>query len=168
LIIPVPNGCGFTLHNRGLNFSLDAGHPNVLAGGKRPYHTIIPGLMTDAGTGEFAAVFGCMGSFMQPQGHVQIISNIVDWGMNAQEALDAPRLRIRGKFARVEGEDDDELVLEKGALGAAPGLMERHHTVVDGAGVFFGRGQVITRDPKSMVLCAGSDCRADGIALGLV
>jgi gamma-glutamyltranspeptidase / glutathione hydrolase len=168
LIIAVPRGCGFTLHNRGLNFSLDANHPNVFAGGKHPYHTIIPGLMTDVHTKKLVAVFGCMGSFMQPQGHVQIVSNLVDWNMNAQEALDAPRFRIRGTFAWADGEEREEIVLEEGAWDAAPGLADRYHTVVHGEGVFFGRGQVITVDQATGVVCAGSDGRADGNALSLV
>lgn len=164
----VPDGCGFTLHSRGLNFRLDdPEHPNAFAGGKRPYHTIIPGMLTDAKSGSLRAAFGCMGSFMQPQGHVQLVSNLVDWGMNAQEALDAPRLRVQGRFAAAEGEIRDEIVVEHAARQAEAGLRRRGHVVLPTGSAFFGRGQIITRDHTNGVLCAGTDGRADGIALCL-
>ncbi len=159
----VPRGWGFSLQNRGHNFSLDAAHPNALGPGKRPYHTIIPAMATHAASGDLYASFGVMGGFMQPQGHMQVFSALVDDGLDPQDALDRPRFCI---------EPDDRLggvSLEDGIpLPVMARLAELGHPVTPVSGLgrgLFGRGQIITRDPQSGVLCAGSDPRADGCAL---
>src|SRR6185295_18354767 len=85
-------GMGFLLHNRGALFTLEAGHPNLLAGGKRPFHTIIPAFME---RGDIHIGFGIMGGVNQPLAHAQFVSNIVDYGMNVQAALEAPRFTKR-------------------------------------------------------------------------
>jgi len=157
----IPKGCGFTLQNRGNLFSLDPEHPNALAPGKRPYHTIIPGMATRDGA--LYGPFGVMGGFMQPQGHMQVIINMIDFGMDPQKALDAPRFCIN---SRTSGSD---VALEEGIpLDVMAALSRMGHTVSPRAGAYrygFGRGQIITRDPDSGVLCGGSDPRADGQAV---
>lgn len=156
----VPKGWGFTLQNRGHNFSLVAGHPNCVAPGKRPYHTIIPGMVTRA-DGSLYASFGVMGGFMQPQGHVQVLSALLDDGLNPQAALDMPRFCL---------EEDGTVALEDGiSPEVAAQLAQMGHRVRVVRGwerALFGRGQVITRAPDG-VLCGGSDLRADGCAMPL-
>lgn len=163
-----PDGCGFTLHNRGLGFTVgEAGHVNAPGAGRKPYHTIIPGMVTRPADGSLLAAFGCMGSYMQPQGHVQLVSGLLDFGLDAQAAVDAARLRVRGGFASAEGEAGDDVALEAGLRGAAAGLAARGHAVAgarESAAVFFGRAQVITRAAAGGVVCGGSDGRADGCA----
>jgi len=157
----VPKGWGFALQNRGHNFRLDPGHPNALAPNKRPYHTIIPGLMTRA-DGSLYAPFGVMGGFMQPQGHVQVAVAMLDDDAAPQAALDRPRFRIEP----VDGEG--RLLLEDGFLPAtAAALRARGHRVSAGIAGFnrslFGRGQIIRRELDGS-LVGGSDPRADGCA----
>jgi gamma-glutamyltranspeptidase/glutathione hydrolase len=164
----VPEGAsgtwGFTLQNRGHNFSLDPGHPNALAPRKRPYHTIIPGLITRAADGSLYAPFGVMGGFMQPQGHTQVVVALVDDGLDPQAALDRPRFCIQP--ATAEGRVYLETGLSREVLD---GLAQRGHPlqaeVAGFARSMFGRGQIIRHAPDG-VLWGGSDPRADGCALG--
>jgi gamma-glutamyltranspeptidase/glutathione hydrolase len=161
----VPSGWGFTLQNRGHNFRLDPGHPNALAPGKRPYHTIIPAMATRESDGSLFACFGVMGGFMQPQGHVQVFLALMD-DMDPQAALDLPRFCID-----VEGKDG-RVALEKGIdIDTMARLAEMGHSVHPVSGynrAMFGRGQVILRDLATGVLTAGSDPRADGCAMTLI
>lgn len=161
----VPIGCGFTLQNRGHSFSLDPTHPNALAPGKRPYHTIIPALATRDSDGSLFASFGVMGGFMQPQGHVQVFLALMD-GLDPQSALDLPR------FCIGIDEQGGKVALEEGiALETMSRLAEMGHPVYPVTGyarAIFGRGQIILRDPVSGVLTAGSDPRADGCAMTLI
>lgn len=160
----VPEGWGFTLHNRGLGFSLDPDHPNRLAPGKRPYHTIIPGLATRA-DGSLYACFGVMGGTMQPQGHVQVLMALIDDGLDPQAALDRPRICL------TEASPDSPLALEAGipeqSLSQLSAMGHRVELVEGMDRALFGRGQIITRNPANAVLAGGSDPRADGAALPL-
>jgi len=168
----VPRGWGFSLQNRGHGFSLDPEHPNALAPNKRPDHTIIPALITrdrpdnqgeNSVYHELYACFGVMGGFMQPQGHLQVVSSLLDDGLDPQSSLDRPRFCILdgaagGKVALEKGIPDKEIVA----------LSQMGHPVekVSGYGKsVFGRGQVILRDPETRVLSGGSDPRADGCAM---
>ncbi len=141
---------------------MDPDHPNRLEPGKRPYHTIIPGLLTREG--ELVGPFGVMGGFMQPQGHVQVVVNMVDYGMGPQEALDAAR------FCILDGRSGGKVYLEDAIpVETMSKLAEMGHEVVPCSGWrrgVFGRGQVILRDPETGVLTGGSDPRADGCAIG--
>lgn len=162
----VPRGYGFTLQNRGLGFSLNPDHPNALAPGKRPYHTIIPSMITHEDNGELFACFGVMGGFMQPQGHLQIAVNLLQDKMDPQTALDQPR------FCITDGEPAGVVALEKGIdVDTMAELSRMGHKIAPTTGhqrAIFGRGQIIMRDRKSGVLWGGSDPRADGLAMTLI
>ena len=160
----VPDGCGFVLHNRGLGFSLDPSHPNVVAPGKRPYHTVAPALLTH-GDGSLWGPLGVMGGFMQPQGHVQVATALIDDGADPQAALDRPR------FCIDSGDAGGVVQLEDGVPNdVIEGLIARGHQVIPEVPSFgramFGRGQVILR-AKDGTLSGGSDRRADGCATGV-
>ena len=168
----VPKGWGFSLQNRGHNFSLDPKHPNALVPGKRPYHTIIPGMITqddgqkmENGRQELFASFGVMGGFMQPQGHLQVASGLIDDDLDPQAALDRPRFIIE------DGTAGGNIGLEEGIPPEViHQLAEIGHRVEEIRGyarAIFGRGQVILRDPESGALWGGSDPRADGCAMSL-
>ena len=161
----VPKGFGFTLQNRGHNFSLDPNHPNRLEPRKRPYHTIIPAMVTREDESLYAS-YGVMGGFMQPQGHVQVLSALVDHGLDPQSALDMPRFCIEAE------ESGGRVALEEGIpADVISDLQDGGHPVYLVSGYdrsLFGRGQVILRDPETGVLCAGSDPRADGCAMTLI
>ncbi|MDQ2716825.1 MAG: gamma-glutamyltransferase family protein [Chloroflexota bacterium] len=149
-------GVGIALQNRGSAFSLDPAHLNRLEPGKRPFHTIIPGFLSRAG--QAIGPFGVMGGHMQPQGHVQMIVNMLDYGMNPQASLDAPRW-FWGEKLWVQVEP-----------AVAPAIVEAltqrgHEMNVDDEVDFVGRGQIIWRLPSG-VYVAGSEPRADGCAIG--
>ncbi|KXS16480.1 acylase ACY 1 [Gonapodya prolifera JEL478] len=161
-------GTGIILQNRGANFSLVEGHPNVLEGGKRPYHTIIPAMATWEDTGDLWLSYGVMGGFNQPQGHVQVLLNLLR-GMDPQTALDAPRFCLEPTEPPEYPVHFDEGV-DEATLDA---LRKMGHKVVVLEGWkrgTMGRGQVIeTHADKrtgTRVLIGGSDLRGDGMALG--
>jgi gamma-glutamyltranspeptidase/glutathione hydrolase len=153
ILIP---GTGIALQNRGVGFTLEAGHPNQLAPAKRSFHTIIPGFLTQ--DGQPLGPFGVMGGPMQPQGHLQVVVNLADYGMNPQSALDAPRWQF------VSG---NRVLLEQSVpRHVALALAERGHDVqVSAEGREFGKGQIILS--REGVLVAASEPRGDGLALAL-
>ncbi|MCP2605819.1 gamma-glutamyltransferase, partial [Candidatus Aminicenantes bacterium AC-335-O07] len=162
----VPDGLGFCLQDRGALFSLEEGHPNVIAPGKRPFHTIIPGFVTKDNEPVFS--FGVMGGAMQPQGHVQILCNIIDFGMNIQEAGDAPRFRHVGSSQPNGGkmEDGGIVYLESGISSEViRELVRKGHRVAHAIGVFGGY-QGIWIDTKRGILIGASESRKDGCAIG--
>ena len=143
---------GICMQNRGANFTLDESQENCLAPGKKPYHTIIPSFLSK--DGEAVGPFGVMGAFMQPQGHLQVVMNTVDFHLNPQEALDAPRWQwVGGK----------EIWVERGFPAAATEeLLRRGHEVkVAPTFLDFGRGQIIWRT-EAGTLAGATEPRADG------
>lgn len=162
----VADGLGFMFQNRGEAFALDPAHANVYAPGKRPFHTIIPGMVTRDGAGFLA--FGVMGGSMQPQGQAQVLINILDYGMDVQSAGDAPRWRHEGG-CEPEGDcspGTGRVLLESGMPAATrAGLSALGWTVQAGDGGFGGY-QAILRDPVTGVYHAASESRTDGMAMG--
>jgi len=151
----VPPGTGIALQNRAAGFVEDEGHPNSLGPGKRPFHTIIPGMLLEGGS--LLGPFGVMGGAMQPQGHMQVVLRLVDHGDDPQAALDAPRWRV-GAGREVE--------LEPGLWHAEEQLAGLGHDVKRGTVQHpFGVGQTILRVGDALV--GGSDGRGDGFAAGL-
>jgi len=145
-------GTGISLQNRGANFSLDPNSDNFLEGGKKSYHTIIPGfLMKD---GSPVGPFGVMGAFMQPQGHVLVAANTIDYHMNPQQALDAPRMQwIGGKHIQLEKEVPAHIAKELSDMG--------HEVEIVDTNINMGRGQIIWRTENGLLI-GGTEPRADG------
>ncbi len=161
--ITVP-GTGFVLHNRGAAFTMDPGLPNTIAPGKRPFHTLIPGFVTKAGANPAAdgstdtpwMSFGLMGGGMQAQGHAQFLINLLVFGMDVQQSIDAARFRhIDGLRVEVEAPITDSVRAALTAMG---------HVVTDGLRTQFGGAQAIIKLPRGY--SAGSDPRKDGYAAG--
>ena len=166
----VPPGLGFMLQDRGELFSLDPAHANVYAPGKRPFHTIIPAFVTKDGAPFLA--FGVMGGDFQPIGHVQIIQNIIDFGMNIQEAGDAPRIDHSGGNSDPTGpatgsvNERGQVLLESGIpYETIRELMQMGHQVGYGMGGYGGY-QAIRWDPVKRVYYGASESRKDGCAMG--
>lgn len=161
-----PTGLGFVLQDRGEMFSLEEGHANVYAPGKRPFHTIIPGFITKNGKPYIS--FGVMGGDMQPQGHVQIVVNLIDFGMNLQEAGDAPRIYHTGS-----SEPTGQIMTDGGILNLESGfrweeiqkLLSKGHKIQWNLGGYGGY-QAIMWDDKNKVYFGASESRKDGQAAG--
>ena len=167
----IPKGCGFTLQNRGANFVLHPpDHPNIYAPSKRPYHTIIPAMITNPSDQSLHTVYGVMGGFMQPQGHVQVLLNMLIFKLNPQAALDAPRICIGAGMPDQGKVLDQTVYIEEGIGGDVVKELRKLGHEVQIVGGFqrglFGRGQVIRChvDDGKMVYSAGSDPRGDGAA----
>ena len=161
-----PVELGFSLQDRGELFSLNAGHNNVYAPGKRPFHTIIPAFVTRDGMPVMS--FGVMGGGMQPQAHAQILVNMIDFGMNLQEAGDAPRIRHEGSSQPTgESMSDGGRVLIESAFSdtTVTDLEAKGHTVAR-ANSGFGGYQAILRDHDRGIYLGASESRKDGQAAG--
>ena len=151
-------GMGFELQNRGAGFTLEPGHPNVLAGGKRPFHTIIPGFMQ---RDNWQVGFGIMGGANQPLAHAQFVSNVVDYGMNLQAAMEAPRF-FKGSAAGCEVSIESRIPIR-----TIRGLSEMGHLVIERPEYSqeMGRGQAVMHDSSTRTNYAASDPRSDGAAV---
>lgn len=161
-----PDDLGFILQDRGELFNLEEGHFNTYAPGKRPFHTIIPAFVTKDGKPFLS--FGVMGGDMQPQGHVQILVNIIDFGMNLQEAGDAPRIRHAGSSQPTGGKmtDGGVVYMESGFdYEVIRELRRRGHRIAWSIGGYGGY-QAIMFDAKNSVYIGASESRKDGQAAG--
>lgn len=155
LVVP---GTGIVLQNRGSSFSLDPNHPNALEPNKRPFHTLIPGMVTR--DGELWLSYGVMGGMQQAQGHFQALVNMIDFGLGPQAALDAPRFSVRvGEGIAIENFVPESIVSNLKKRGQKAFVDLSH-------GVFFGGGQIVERDSETGVLKGGSEPRLDGCAVG--
>ncbi|MCX6217029.1 gamma-glutamyltransferase [Spirosoma sp.] len=161
----VPDGLGFVFHNRGTSFNLNPGHANVYAPGKRPFNTIIPGFVMKDGKPFLS--FGVMGGAMQPQGHVQVLCNIIDFGMNVQEAGDAARFSHAGSSEPIGTvmTDGGKLALESGISAEVRAELEKrgHHLAPTD---FFGGYQAIQWDLVNRIYRGATEMRKDGQATG--
>lgn len=166
----VPAGLGFALQNRGYAFSMDPQHANVYAPAKRPFHTIIPAMLMKDGMPVMA--FGVMGGYLQPQGHVQILVNIIDLGMNVQEAGDVARMVHTADSQPTGGSMDDggNVLMEAGISSkVVEELRKRGHRIAHGDRPYVGAVggyQAVWRDPDTGVYHGASEMRFDGAALG--
>ncbi|MCP5107813.1 MAG: gamma-glutamyltransferase [bacterium] len=162
----VPDGLGFCIQDRGALFSLEEGHPNVFEPGKRPFHTIIPAMVTKDNKAVFS--YGVMGGSMQPQGHVQVLLNILEFGMNLQEAGDAARFRHSGSsqpdFGKMAG--GGTVHLESGVVSqVVRDLMSKGHKISPARGGYGGY-QGIWLDHQRGILIGATESRKDGCAIG--
>ena len=148
------NSTGILFQNRGVNFRLE-NHPNVIEGGKRPLHTIIPGLLSDK-KDKTNLCYGVMGGQYQPIGQSHVLQNIIDYNLNIQEALDLPRVFALDNNLKVEKSLDKKIVQKLQSVG-------HNISIVDNA---IGGGQCIKIDRNNGVLIGGSDPRKDGMAIG--
>lgn len=164
----VPDGLGFMLQDRGELFALDDTHANAYAPGKRPFHTIIPAFVSKDGKPVIS--FGLMGGGMQPQGHVQILVNIIDYGMSLQEAGDAARFLHDGGASPTHQSFDPlgVLYLEPGVPVATVQKLKAmgHNVKIDDRGAMFGGYQAIMVDPNSGAYIGATEMRKDGVAIG--
>ncbi len=143
---------GVCLHNRGAQFTLEKGHANEIKPGKRPYHTIIPGFLSQ--NGRHLGPFGVMGGPLQPQAHLQVLSSLIDFNLSPQDALDAPRWQwLKDNIIEVEPDFPSSIALGLLNLG--------HQIVYANESIMYGRGQIILRQENG-VYVGGTESRADG------
>jgi gamma-glutamyltranspeptidase / glutathione hydrolase len=165
----VAGDTGIILHNRAAEFSLERDHPNEIAPGKRPRHSILPAMVFRGD--DLHMTFGCMGANMQPQGQVQILVNLIDRAMNPQQAIDASRVRVLGaNRISVESTFPPDVIARLASFGheiipgeAPPADWLQPHDFLHS---FMGSAQAIVIDRAFGTLCGGSDPRLDGVAIG--